>query len=65
MKKRISIIWAQSDSNAQPSDLESDALPLRHRPDDLAPTHNQYGDWYEDVLTIEFGDVLYMMIAMP
>ena len=24
--------WGQSDSNAQPSDLESDALPLRHSP---------------------------------
>ena len=24
--------WARRDSNTQPSDLESDALPLRHRP---------------------------------
>ena len=31
--------WAQSDSNAQPSDLESDALPLRHRPWELRIRH--------------------------
>ena len=25
-------MWGQGDSNSQPSDLESDALPLRHIP---------------------------------
>ena len=30
-KERIKT-WARRDSNTQPSDLESDALPLRHRP---------------------------------
>ena len=30
--KLIGCKWGQSDSNAQPSDLESDALPLRHSP---------------------------------
>ena len=27
--------WGQRDSNSQPSDLESDALPLRHSPSDV------------------------------
>ena len=27
--------WGQRDSNSQPSDLESDALPLRHTPDEV------------------------------
>ena len=30
--KTLIKVWARRDSNTQPSDLESDALPLRHRP---------------------------------
>ena len=32
LKKVEKIKWARRDLNTQPSDLESDALPLRHRP---------------------------------
>ena len=30
LKKMIKMFWPRRDSNTQPSDLESDALPLRH-----------------------------------
>ena len=64
MSKHISMIWAQSDSNAQPSDLESDALPLRHRPENLAPTHNSYGDQYGDAVIPRVYNMVYIVCAI-
>ena len=36
-KKESKVIWPRRDSNTQPSDLESDALPLRHGVNQVPP----------------------------
>ena len=64
VKKRTSIIWAQSDSNAQPSDLESDALPLRHRPDVPHPINWSAHEYYVNAVIFVLCQMLHITTTM-